>query len=702
MVHHHIQDMSTAASLEHHWGFEDRALPCVSDKGTCEYLDAVYSMIDLTMLYTWIMWAVVGGVLLVMALLRYMKPSRSGMSQSSVYRGYRAVVMALRRWLLPETLFSVFGHVSRLQVAVLACTLVYLLIFSLVGITYRTWVTPIKASPGLSNTRSGIGGFADRVGAFAYALTPLTIALSCRESILSLITGIPYHHFNFLHRWTGRIIFVQSFLHTLMWTIVEGRLYQPQPTKYKEFMEQPYAIFGVVAMFFVTFLYVFSIKSVIRWTGYEFFKKTHYVVALLYMGACWGHWDKLACWMIASIGLMFLDLGCRILRLCLIHFGYKDGNKGKVVYSLSPSNANTAPGFGFRAAQSTLRLFDDGDATVLRLDFQHNHDAWRPGQHFFLCFPALNLWQSHPFTPSSLPAPHPASPHHTYLIRAEKGETQRLTQLARTLTSPPSSSASSATEAGEKAPTTTTTPIILTGPYGPPVSPAHDENILAVAGGTGITFALPIALSALAHPVAGSTRKIDLVWAIRRAQNVAWLAPELAELRARMLAGRAPGLRVRVFVTREDGAATAAAAAAAAAGVGVAGRDAKALEAGADVIAETAVGGKMPRISVDEDDESVAALLAPFRSGSASVGGDGGGDGGFETTFLCDHHPGAGDVVDAFAERVAGGGGACRVVGSGPAAMGRDFRSVIAERCRPGRVWRGGEDADWGLVWDLR
>lgn len=180
----------------------------------------------------------------------------------------------------------------------------------------------------MKNTRSGLGGFSDRVGVLAYALTPLTVALSTRDNMLSILTGIPYQHFNFLHRWTGRIIFVQSFIHTLGWTVIEGKLYQPQPQVYEEWIVQLYMVFGIIAQILITFLYIFSIKRVVQWTGHEFFRKTHYIAGILYLGACWGHWDKLACWMIASIGIVFLDRGCRLLRIALIHFGFKDGSKG--------------------------------------------------------------------------------------------------------------------------------------------------------------------------------------------------------------------------------------------------------------------------------------------------------------------------------------------------------------------------------------
>jgi predicted ferric reductase len=156
-------------------------------------------------------------------------------------------------------------------------------LYRLIGITYKTWRTPIKDS-NLFNTRSGIGGFADRIGAFAFALTPLTIALCARDSVLSILTSIPYQSFNFLHRWTGRIILVQSFVHCIIWTIVEGYLYQPQPKVYVTWIKQEYMIWGIIAQSFIFFLFVFSLRPVIRWTGYEFFRKSHFVVAILYIG----------------------------------------------------------------------------------------------------------------------------------------------------------------------------------------------------------------------------------------------------------------------------------------------------------------------------------------------------------------------------------------------------------------------------------
>lgn len=138
----HIQNMSEASELQAHWGYADRALPCTSDAGTCEYLDAVYWMHDVSMLYTFILWAVIGGILAIWMTLRLIAPGKSILPaqgsealpprprQSSVYRTWRSLWALARQSLLPEFLPNWFGHTSRLQVAILACLCAYLTVFS--------------------------------------------------------------------------------------------------------------------------------------------------------------------------------------------------------------------------------------------------------------------------------------------------------------------------------------------------------------------------------------------------------------------------------------------------------------------------------------------------------------------------------------------------------------------------------------------
>jgi hypothetical protein len=331
--------------------------------------------------------------------------------------------------------------------------------------------------------------------------------------------------------------------------LIEGEFYQPQPSVYKELINETYIVWGVIAMDFITFLYIFNLQRVIKWTGHEFFRKAHYIVAGLYFGACWAHWNHLACWMIASLGIFGLDRGIRLLRTGLIHIGYVNGTKGKIHSPKIPLQCSLLLlDFGFHSAQSTVEYFDDEDGGVIRLDFMHNMDSWAVRQHFFLCFPALTIWQSHSLTVASVPELHPALPHHTYIIRCRKGETGRLKALALSNISDP---ATKETVAGAS----TTTPVILSGPYGTTLLPSFPNtgpettNIIAIAGGTGISLALPVILAATSVSLFANAA-IDFIWIIRRSTNIRWVSQELEQLKTRTLLARR-NLRIHVYVTQE-------------------------------------------------------------------------------------------------------------------------------------------------------
>ncbi|KAF7503423.1 hypothetical protein GJ744_003753 [Endocarpon pusillum] len=132
--------------LQTHWGYPDRVIPYVNDPGTCEYLDAVYQMHDLSMLYTSILRAVISGVLALWIAVRILRPrekstrllkgtlrdaeaSGSKHGQSNALRVWRATIATINHYLLPESFTHVFGHISGVQLVALAGLLAYLLIF---------------------------------------------------------------------------------------------------------------------------------------------------------------------------------------------------------------------------------------------------------------------------------------------------------------------------------------------------------------------------------------------------------------------------------------------------------------------------------------------------------------------------------------------------------------------------------------------
>lgn len=656
----HIQDFSQDSELEYHWGYASRQVPCTNDAGACAYLDAVYHEHDLGMIYTFILWAVICGGLLVWVIGRHLfviarvaGPSKEQVSEGSRPRqsGWHRLVTSVkafsRRHLLPESVTAVFGHTTRLQVLILAILVGYMTVFTFVGITYKVWYSPVSGSPGVYNTRTGLGPWSDRIGVLAFALTPLSVLLSSRESLLSLITGVPYHHFMFLHRWTGYIIYIQSALHTIGWTIIEGKLYQPQPSAWNEWVAQTYIIWGIVAMILLSVMVAGSTKWGIRLTGYEFFRKSHYVLAMVYIGACWGHWQQLYCWMIASLIVWFLDRGIRLVRTFTLHHF---------------NTPNTSHSFGMHIPNAQMTLFQrahDGD--IIRLDFEHNHDEWKVGQHFFLCFPDLSLWQSHPMTPSNLPGQSATGQKHTYIIRSRKGITKQLAQLAQSQSTP-----------------SPNTSVLLSGPYGQSILSSDfyaqdDINVFCVAGGTGVTFVLPALLALTQSRKSQRRGLLEFVWVVRRRDDLKWIEPELNTLKE--AAASMANFRIRIFVTRgtHDKESTPAPTAAV-----------SPLDESKEVIVEqsSSRSSSPPRITKQD----TFAIHEPSTAASLSSGNT--------------QHPPLGTQLAEFVDRTVSG--PTRVIASGPLSMVKDLRSAVAECNQPGAVWKGEERFDVQLVHDDR
>ncbi|OTA52215.1 hypothetical protein K449DRAFT_340976 [Hypoxylon sp. EC38] len=644
----HIQNLSEAASLEKHWGYVDRAVPCTNDPGSCAYLDQVYGSHDRTMVYSGIFWAIVAGVLLLWSIGRRVFPSpradevatgpmdseRLAKITGRRSRIRRTAASLIRRYLLPDSVRFIFGRTTRLQVLILTVLAGYLLIFSFAGLTYQTWITPIKNMPGLYNTRTTLGPWSDRVGIFAYALTPLSIMLSSRESILSLLTGLPYQSFNFLHRWLGYIIVIQGSLHTIGWTIVEVRLYQPQPKTAKEWIVQLYIIWGVVAQILLLLLFALSTPWGIRLTGYEFFRKAHYVLAMVYIGACWGHWANLQCFLIPGLAIWFLDRGVRLLRSALIHYQYLPNGS-----------------MGFRAAHASLTHFLDAEhGDVVRLDLSHPQDPWKVGQHFYLCFAECSIWQSHPFTPLNLPKAQDGLVSHSYIFRAKKGETKKVAELAsKKLAEAPSA----------------TTPIILSGSYGESTvkNLTPDVNVLCVAGGTGITYVLPVLLGLVEQP-AVKDRKIQLVWAIRKKDDTRWIEKELDTIRK---AAKAHKIEVHIYVTREA--------------------SSKTLSISDDISEKDDAAVK--EVGLTSTLSSVKEVRSNSTLDIQKIGGQG-----------FDRHPDLNKLVEEFVEGTVRG--STTVYASGPGGMISDLRSIVASCNSGAKVWQGNERYDVKLVCDDR
>ncbi|KAE9990939.1 hypothetical protein EG327_000710 [Venturia inaequalis] len=245
----------------------------------------------------------------------------------------------------------------------------------------------------------------------------------------------------------------------------------------------------------------------IRNRYYEFFKTTHRLAALSFVGFFFIHCDyRLTSWdyFIATGALYLTPLVYSQLRT---YFQY---------------------GFFHRAR---LTLLEGNMLKISGPIFQSNakplNISWTPGQHIFIRFPSLGLHglTSHPFIISCLPPSHSkntvAKAEDTELIfylKPMKGITARLAALA------------------SKAPNITV-PILLDGPYGGLTIKtfAKFDRVLLIAGGAGAGFTLPLIEDILRHQHTTSPSqrltKIHVIISTKHTAIKDWYQKELDYLR---------------------------------------------------------------------------------------------------------------------------------------------------------------------------
>lgn len=238
---------------------------------------------------------------------------------------------------------------------------------------------------------------------------------------------------------------------------------------------------------------------------------------------------------------------------------------------------------------------------------------------------------------------------HSYILRAKKGETKKIIDLAATGVS--------------------STPVILTGAYGEKTTESltSDTNIICVAGGTGITYVLPVLLE-LARQPPSPDRKIELIWAIRHTSNKEWINEELSILQR---AQKSLNLKIRIFATRDS--------------------------------SEESSPSTKEAINVSVSDEKDAGQDSPISSSeSQSCGCESeapvkklGGE-----TEKGKSHPDLHKMIPGFLDEVVRG--PTTVFVSGPGDMISDVRGIVASCSSGSKVWSGQERFDVRLVCDDR
>ncbi|KAK6355517.1 hypothetical protein TWF696_004616 [Orbilia brochopaga] len=342
------------------------------------------------------------------------------------------------------------------------------------------WVCAFSSKPTLQLIQ-----LARKCGWFSIVNGTLLIFLAMKNTPLSYLTGFSYEKLNVFHRWVAITALIEGAVHTVAVAVGLARLVPSQVG----FLLVPVNIWGIITLaLWMIILASFYLLKVIR---YEVFYISHLVLFPLTFIACILHNHHSYGPIGAAFILYFIDRAIRYNRMYW-HNRYADKLKAKV------------------------QLTQDG-MTIVKVP--RGNLMWRPGTHAFLCMPGIRYFESHPFTIASVGDDidtEGGKKTVDFIIKPEDGFTKAMNWEARKLAEKKSSDME-----------TRELRAILDGPYGALPNFNDFDNLLLYASGSGITFTLPVALSAVRK---ARVRHLEFIWSTKKAMSYDNIRPQLEEL----------------------------------------------------------------------------------------------------------------------------------------------------------------------------
>ena len=367
-------------------------------------------------------------------------------------------------------------------------------------------------------------------------MIPLFIFAGRNNPLIPLLR-VSFDTYNLLHRWQGRIVVIESVVHTCCWAV--NALYAEHHDHGSSLgtiiTKNPSYAWGLAGTIGMIFLLLHSV-SPIRHAFYETFLHLHQFAALVtLMGVYFHlrlHFLPQVPWTHALIIIWAADRSLRFARILYYNISTKGTTRVQI---------EALPG---EACRLTFHL--------------PRHTQIKPSNHVYVYLPTISAWMSHPFSvawtaeratpltptheklPSLSSEPLPVLKHTTthtsvsLVISARTGFTRKILNLAM------------AQPQGQLH-----VPGFMEGPYGGS-SQGLDSygTCLLFAGGVGITHQIMHVRHLLEGRANDSVaaRKVVLVWSVRATEQLAWVRPWMDEILA--MPGRREVLKILLFVTK--------------------------------------------------------------------------------------------------------------------------------------------------------
>ncbi|KAF9534178.1 ferric reductase NAD binding domain-containing protein [Crepidotus variabilis] len=348
--------------------------------------------------------------------------------------------------------------------------------------------------------------YQDRAALLASSQLSLVVALAGKNNIISWLTGVGHEKLNVLHRASARTLTILLWIHAIQ------RILSGLPAQFD--FSHHWVRAGATGLGALTLAVILSIRP-IRNAAFEFFLVAHIVLILIFLICAYYHTKAVehSTYIFPAFIVWGLD---RFLRGCRLVWNNEMWN------SKHSGDALVEP-----LGQDTIRL------TLRRRGV-----TWTPGQHAYVILPTISRlpFEAHPFTISSIPETVNDKKERdlVFLIRGRSGFTGLLRRHA-------SKNAESRV------------PAFLDGPYGSPPNLRQYSSCILVAGGSGISYTLPLLLDLVSANQRGeksAVKRVVFVWALRDSAHLKWISEAL--LRALTNVDSSLVIEPRIYITGSD------------------------------------------------------------------------------------------------------------------------------------------------------
>lgn len=328
-----------------------------------------------------------------------------------------------------------------------------------------------------------------RTGFLTMFLFPLLILFGGRNNFLLWLTGWPLDTFNVFHKWIGRIIVLNLFIHAVVYSVDEA-LWEDYPAALRE----NYLVWGIVA-FTASCVILLQANHFFRSLSYEIFLVLHILLAVFFIVGAWHHFAYFQqCYQMLYAGIAGwgADRVARWIRILI--------------------SGAAVPG--------SIRYHASAEVLEIKIKYSKLWKSY-PGCYAFIhVLNGGHFWQSHPFTLIE----DPTAPGQLKIFsKVKKGMTRRVANAANK-TPGQFMSARFAVE----------------GPYGSHAPIHHYDTAILIAGGIGVTATYAYAADSIKRDI---NQRIMFIWVVSSEHALEWFQDEIFHL------AKHPRVEVMVFIS---------------------------------------------------------------------------------------------------------------------------------------------------------